>query len=94
MKAMKMPSRSVSSAESDEIILKLNNKKPLRSIDLGKLLVALAQDYGRYARGHKLAVSRVESGSIQLYFKDMADLAVAAQPYVEGFVTVAGFVNI
>lgn len=66
--------REISPSRSDDAVpelkLTIEDGRPIRAEELGRLLSALAADYRKVARGHTLVVARVEVGSILIWLQD------------------------
>lgn len=63
---------------SSSIRLVLNNTRPVRALDFGRLFTVLAADYKKVTNGRTLVVTRLESGSIWVWLHDSYN---AIEPY-------------
>jgi hypothetical protein len=53
-----------------ELVLVLDNVRPLPAADLGELFSTMARDYRQLTRGRTLVVTRLETGSLHAYLQD------------------------
>lgn len=62
------------------LVIVFRNDREISAAELGELLSALAADYRRLTKGRSLIVSRIESGSLRLWLRELLDFAVANAP--------------
>lgn len=81
-----------------QLILYIQNSRPIPSADLGRLFASMALDY-RKATGRELVVAKIEGGSIFVYlqeaashFNDVAEFADAANHIFDFAKNIAGIV--
>lgn len=53
-----------------ELVLVVDNGRPLAAADLGELFSTMARDYRQLTRGRTLVVIRLETGSLYAYLQD------------------------
>jgi hypothetical protein len=69
-----------------ELGVTIDYEKPIPAVELGNLIAAMARDYRAASRGRTLTVTRVATGSIQIFFQDAYEVA---SPYVAHAVEIA-----
>jgi hypothetical protein len=58
-----------------ELVLRIDNKEPIRASDLGGLLSGISSDYGRFARGRELVIVRLVQGSLLAVLQEASAMA-------------------